>query len=65
MSAVQWVSRDSVRARVLMPDGKVSEGLVESALLGEESDTVQFERFGFVRIEKKGADGVAAVYTHD
>lgn len=65
MSAVQWVSRDSVRASVLMPDGKVSEGLVESALLGEESDTVQFERFGFVRIEKKGADGVAAVYTHD
>lgn len=66
MKAVQWVGRDSVPCSVAMPDGTVSEGLVESGVLGEKTGgTVQFERFGFVRIEKNGPDGVKCIYTHD
>lgn len=62
--AVQWVGRDSVGARLLMPDGTVTEGLVEKAILDEPSDMVQFERIGFVRIERKDAAGVSAVFAH-
>ena len=65
MRAVQWVSADSVPCKVYMPDGSVAQGLAESALLNEKSDSVQFERFGFVRIESKSKDGITAVYTHD
>lgn len=65
MRAVQWVSRKSVPCEVLMTDGTVAKGLVEDAILNEKSDTVQFERFGFVRIEKKDPQKVSCVYTHD
>ncbi|AGI47691.1 glutamyl-tRNA synthetase, archaeal and eukaryotic family [Thermoplasmatales archaeon BRNA1] len=65
MKAVQWVSRDSTPCKVYMPDGSIAEGLVENAILKEKADTVQFERFGFVRIEKKDPSQITAVYTHD
>ncbi len=62
--AVQWVGRDSVAAELLMPDGTVTEGLIESAVLDEPSDTVQFERVGFVRLESREGDRVRAVFAH-
>ncbi len=62
--AVQWVSRDSIRTEVLMPDGTVAEGLTEDAVLKEKSDTIQFERFGFVKLEDVSPTLVKAVYTH-
>jgi glutamyl-tRNA synthetase len=62
--AVQWVSRDSVKASILMPDGTVREGLAEKALLDEKCDSVQFERIGFVKIEKKNPDIIETVFTH-
>ncbi len=65
LKAVQWVANDAVPCTVANPDGSVSEGLVERALLSEKSDTVQFERFGFVRIEERSGNGVKCVYTHD
>ncbi|NLL95086.1 MAG: glutamate--tRNA ligase [Thermoplasmatales archaeon] len=64
MRVVQWVSRDSVEAEVLMPDGTVARGLVENAILRETGETVQFERFGFARIESMGDGPVRAVFTH-
>ena len=39
--------------------------LVEDSIREEKADTVQFERFGFVRIEKKDPQKIVAVYTHD
>ncbi len=64
MRAVQWVGSDSVPCAVAMPDGTMAEGRVESSVLKEKGGSVQFERFGFVRIE--GKDGkVSCVYTHD
>ncbi|HKM13639.1 MAG TPA: glutamate--tRNA ligase [Candidatus Methanomethylophilaceae archaeon] len=62
--AVQWVCRDSIKTRVLMPDGTFVNGLTEKSILEEKGDTVQFERFGFVRIASKSADDIQAIYTH-
>lgn len=62
--AVQWVSRDSVKAKVLMPDGNVLEGLAEKALLHEKSPSIQFERIGFVKIENMTPDMITTVFTH-
>jgi glutamyl-tRNA synthetase len=48
---INWVS-DNINARVLMPDGKKVEGVVESSASGlKPGSVVQFERFGFVRFE--------------
>ena len=65
LKAVQWVGRKSIPCDVLMTDGTVASGLVEDSILEEKADTVQFERFGFVRIEKKDPQKIVAVYTHD
>ena len=65
MKAVQWVGRDAVPCKVAMPDGSVADGMVEASVLKESGSSVQFERFGFVRIEKKDDKGIQCVYTHD
>jgi glutamyl-tRNA synthetase len=62
--AVQWVKEGSIPAQVLMPDGSVSEGCAENALLGSKGATVQFERFGFVKIEDIIGGRLSAVFTH-
>ncbi|MBR2254437.1 MAG: glutamate--tRNA ligase, partial [Candidatus Methanomethylophilaceae archaeon] len=62
--AVQWVGADAVKARLLMPDGSVQEGLVEKGVLDEKGESIQLERIGFVRKEKSCKDGVDLVYTH-
>lgn len=64
VKAVQWVGRDSIKAKLLMPDGTVLEGLAEKAILNEKNSEVQFERIGFVKIDKKGPDMIEAVFTH-
>lgn len=64
VKAVQWVGRDSVEAEILMPDGSVIKGLAEKALLDEKSETVQFERMGFVRVENKTPEKISTVFTH-
>lgn len=62
--AVQWVSRDSVKASLLMPDGSVSEGLVENGILKEGTGSVQLERIGFVKIEESSPEKVSMVFSH-
>ena len=62
--AVQWAPEGSVPTEVYMPDGTVAKGIAESAILSEKSDEVQFERFGFVRIEAKDEKGIRAVFSH-
>ncbi|UAL08291.1 MAG: glutamate--tRNA ligase [Candidatus Methanogranum gryphiswaldense] len=61
--AVQWVGRDSIKTKVLMPDGTILEGLAEKGLLDEKSDSIQFERVGFVKIEDKNPKTITAVFT--
>lgn len=61
---VQWVSGDPVKVRVLRPDGSVEEGLGEPALRGvKPGEIVQFERYGFVRVEETGRE-ISAVFAH-
>ncbi|HKZ62867.1 MAG TPA: glutamate--tRNA ligase [Thermoplasmata archaeon] len=63
---IQWVAEPhGVATRVVMPDGGVSEGLAESNLRSaREGDVVQFERFGFVRVDSIGADGITCCFAH-
>ncbi|MBX4196031.1 glutamate--tRNA ligase [Candidatus Pacearchaeota archaeon] len=50
---IQWVS-SSVPARVLMPNAKWVQGLAESGIKSlKVDDLIQFERFGFVRLDSK------------
>ncbi|MBO4798994.1 MAG: glutamate--tRNA ligase [Candidatus Methanomethylophilaceae archaeon] len=64
VKAVQWVSMDSSEAELLMPDGTVMSGLAENAVLKEKNETVQLERIGFARIEKKENGKISFVFTH-
>ena len=49
---IQWLS-EGVPMKVVMPDGRVVEGLGEPGLLkAHVDDVVQLERFGFVRIDQ-------------
>ena len=61
---VDSTSRDSVEAKILMPDGTVAEGLAEIRIMDETNDEVQFERVGFVRIEKKDSNGITGIFSH-
>lgn len=62
--AVQWVGPDAVNAELLMPDGSVTKGLVEPSFLKENGDSVQLERIGFARVEKKDPNKVSFVFSH-
>lgn len=62
--AIQWVSEDSCKAKLLMPDGTVLEGLVENLALDEKNEMVQFERVGFARIENRNPEAFTAVFAH-
>jgi glutamyl-tRNA synthetase len=62
---VHWLPRGTgIECEVIMPDSSVSAGLMEEAAHGlSVGQIVQFERFGFVRIDKLG-DKVTVVYAH-
>ncbi len=59
------VSRDLARVDVLMPDGSRRSGLGEAGLKKlQEGAIIQFERFGFVRLDKKQADKLVFWFAH-
>jgi len=61
---VQWVSAGAVECEVLKPDGSRDQGLVEPGILKLcPGEVVQFERYGFVRIEKL-KPSIMAVFAH-
>jgi glutamyl-tRNA synthetase len=51
---IHWIPvRESMPCRVVMPDATTVEGVAESRCRGlKPDDVVQFERFGFVRVDK-------------
>jgi len=60
---IQWVPEDSLKVSVVSPTGDI-EGLGEKSLRGlKEGDMIQFERFGFVRIDSVG-DEIKAYFAH-
>lgn len=61
---IQWVS-EPVDVEVVMVDGSVRKGCGERSILDfKPDDMVQFERFGFVRIDTIENEGVGAYYSH-
>jgi glutamyl-tRNA synthetase len=62
---IQWILADeSLHCEVVMPDASLNEGVAESACKRlKPDDVVQFERFGFVRIDE-AAPKLKAYYAH-
>jgi glutamyl-tRNA synthetase len=60
---IQWLY-DNIPVEVVMPDGSVVKGLGELNLeYTDEGQVIQFERFGFVKIDSKG-DPIVAYFSH-
>ena len=60
---IHWAPLDGLKVRVLSPDGEYS-GIGERGIEKELDKVVQFERFGFVRIDSVSGDEIVAYYTH-
>jgi len=62
---IHWVPvGESVEASIVMPDATSVEGVAEIACRDlKVGDRVQFERFGFVRVDDVG-EKLIAYYTH-
>ncbi|MEM2908095.1 MAG: glutamate--tRNA ligase [Candidatus Hadarchaeales archaeon] len=61
---LQWVSAGGVEVEVLMPDASLVRGLAEPSVAGlEVGEVVQFERFGFVRVDAVQPK-ISVVYGH-
>jgi glutamyl-tRNA synthetase len=61
---IHWVGPDGIPVKVITPEG-VLEGLGEANLKDVKPDEiVQFERFGFVRIDATHDNGITAYFAH-
>jgi glutamyl-tRNA synthetase len=61
---IQWVSADAIEVEVLKPDASREVGLAEAAVANlSEGEIVQFERYGFVRLDTK-TPKLVFVYGH-
>ncbi|MBI4018806.1 MAG: glutamate--tRNA ligase [Candidatus Aenigmarchaeota archaeon] len=62
---IHWVPEKHIVVRVLMPGGETLTGVGEPNILkSKKGEVVQFERFGFVRIEGKEKSSVGAIFSH-
>ena len=65
---IHWlpVQKDLIKAEVLMPDKKVAKGLAEPMVKNLKlGDIVQFQRFGFCKLDSKEKGKLKFWYTHD
>jgi glutamyl-tRNA synthetase len=62
MKIIHWVPENGLPIRVMKPDG-MDEGLGEAGIAGELNNVVQFERYGFVRINCLG-EPIVAYFAH-
>jgi glutamyl-tRNA synthetase len=60
MQVIQWVPSSGIKVTVKRPDG-VDEGLGELLIATELDNVVQFERYGFVRIDSVNEEEMAVV----
>ncbi len=62
---IHWITADETfSCQVVMPDASVNEGVAESACKKlKPNDVIQFERFGFVRIDQVDTK-LKAYFTH-
>jgi glutamyl-tRNA synthetase len=59
---IHWAPVDGIPVKVLTPDGEVT-GIGEAGIATEVDRVVQFERFGYVRIDSANGE-VIAYFTH-
>ncbi|TAN35949.1 MAG: glutamate--tRNA ligase, partial [Candidatus Methanoperedens sp.] len=60
---IHWVPVEGLEVKVSSPDGEYT-GIGERGMEKELDKVVQFERFGFVRIDSVRGDEVVAYFTH-
>ncbi len=62
---IQWIPKDTeFPSQIVMPDASVTEGFAEADCKKLKPDAIiQFERFGFVRVDEVG-DKIVAYYAH-
>ena len=59
------VSKDLVNVEIMMPDAKITKGLAEALVEDlKTDDIIQFERFGFCRLDKKEKDKITFWFTN-
>ncbi|MDY0267228.1 MAG: glutamate--tRNA ligase [Methanimicrococcus sp.] len=63
MKIIHWAPTDGLKVTVLGPNGNFS-GIGERTILEELDKVVQFERFGFCRIDAIDGENVTAYFTH-
>jgi len=62
---IQWVPEKHVAVRIVMQDKRI-EGYAETNLnKAKKGDVVQFERFGFVCVEKVSPKQIGVIFAHD
>ncbi len=62
---IQWTSENSIKTKVLMPDGKYQSGLAEENIKKlKQGDIIQFERFGFCKLDKKNKNSCEFWFAH-
>jgi glutamyl-tRNA synthetase len=65
LKVIQWVPKDHVDVEILLTNGKITKGVAESNVKDiDVGTTVQFERFGFCRLDKKEKDRLVFVFAH-
>jgi glutamyl-tRNA synthetase len=66
MPVIQWAPTDGINVRVKRPDGMIDGGIGEPLIATELWNVVQFERYGFVRIDSVNElkTEVVAYFTH-
>ncbi len=62
MKIIHWAPASGVAVRVMKPDG-IDEGVGEAGIANELNRVVQFERYGFVRINRLG-EPIIAYFAH-
>lgn len=60
---IQWAPSEGIKVKVKRPDG-IDEGIGEPLIASELANVVQFERYGFVRIDSVAEKEVVAYFTH-
>jgi len=61
---VHWTGPGSIPTTVHMPDGSIITGLAEKEALKYVGKVVQFERFGFVKLDSGNKKGIVAFFTN-
>ena len=61
---INWVEPNNIKTKIIMPSSETKIGLAESAISKlKTNEIIQFERFGFCRLDKKGKETIF-YFTH-